>query len=189
MEDEDFIIFDNEEDKMNTSKNKWTSVIVPITLIFIALFLVAILIVVCNGKDRSEIGGNTKSIDDIPLTYQQIRVYREADTLWKYKGDAAIASEGNLVIVKDSAGRYHRFANAYVSAHELDRNSSSLDGVYNEDTNKPDVSEKSKVSSNASEEPSSVPEELSSVPEESSKTETSQVSTTSDVSRTSTASR
>jgi len=182
MEDEDFIIFDSEEDKMNNSKNKWTSVIVPITLIFIALFLVAILIVVCNGKDRSEIVGNTKSIDDIPLTYQQIRVYREADTLWKYKGDAAIVSEGNLVIVKDSAGRYHRFANAYVSAHELDRNSSSLDGAYNEDTNKSDVSEESQVSSNA-------PVESSSVPEESSKTETSQVSTTSQVSRTATTSR
>ena len=182
MEDEDFIIFDNEEDKMNNSKNKWTSVIVPITLIFIALFLVAILIVVCNGGNKVEIGGNTKSIDDIPLTYQQIRVYREADTLWKYKGDAAIVSEGNLVIVKDSAGRYHRFANAYVSAHELDRNSSSLDGAYNEDTNKSDVSEESQVSSNA-------PVESSSVPEESSKTETSQVSTTSQVSRTATTSR
>lgn len=182
MEDEDFIIFDNEEDKMNNSKNKWTSVIVPITLIFIALFLVAILIVVCNGGNKVEIGGSTKSIDDIPLTYQQIRVYREADTLWKYKGDAAIASEGNLVIVKDSAGRYHRFANAYVSAHELDRNSSSLDGAYNEDTNKSDVSEESQVSSNA-------PVESSSVPEESSKTETSQVSTTSQVSRTATTSR
>ena len=167
---------------MNNSKNKWTSVIVPITLIFIALFLVAILIVVCNGGNKVEIGGNTKSIDDIPLTYQQIRVYREADTLWKYKGDAAIVSEGNLVIVKDSAGRYHRFANAYVSAHELDRNSSSLDGAYNEDTNKSDVSEESQVSSNA-------PVESSSVPEESSKTETSQVSTTSQVSRTATTSR
>ena len=167
---------------MNNSKNKWTSVIVPITLIFIALFLVAILIVVCNGGNKVEIGGNTKSIDDIPLTYQQIRVYREDDTLWKYKGDAAIVSEGNLVIVKDSAGRYHRFANAYVSAHELDRNSSSLDGAYNEDTNKSDVSEESQVSSNA-------PVESSSVPEESSKTETSQVSTTSQVSRTATTSR
>ena len=182
MEDEDFIIFDSEEDKMNNSKNKWTSVIVPITLIFIALLLVAILIVVCNGGNKVEIGGNTKSIDDIPLTYQQIRVYREADTLWKYKGDAAIVSEGSLIVVKDSAGRYHRFANAYVSAHELDRNSSSLDGAYNEDTNKSDVSEESQVSSNA-------PVESSSVPEESSKTETSQVSTTSQVSRTATTSR
>lgn len=182
MEDEDFIIFDNEEDKMNNSKNKWTSVIVPITLIFIALFLVAILIVVCNGGNKVEIGGNTKSIDDIPLTYQQIRVYREADTLWRYKGDAAIVSEGSLVVVKDSVGHYHRFANAYVSAHELDRNSSSLDGAYNEDTNKSDVSEESQVSSNA-------PVESSSVPEESSKTETSQVSTTSQVSRTATTSR
>ena len=182
MEDEDFIIFDNEEDKMNNSKNKWTSIVIPVTLIFIALFLVAILIVMCNGENKVEIGGNTKSIDDIPLTYQQIRIYREADTLWKYKGDAAIASEGNLVIVKDSAGRYHRFSNAYVSAHELNRNSSSLDGAYNEDTNKSDVSEESQVSSNA-------PVESSSVPEESSKTETSQVSTTSQVSRTATTSR
>ena len=180
MEDEDFIIFDSEEDKMNNSKNKWTSVIVPITLIFIALFLVAILIVVCNGGNKVEKGGNTKSIDDIPLTYQQIRVYREADTLWKYKGDAAIVSEGNLVIVKDSAGHYHRFANAYVSAHELDRDSPTLDGTYNEDVSKSDT-EKSEVAVESTEVSTASSEVVSN--SEVSKSTSSEVSRTSTISR------
>lgn len=61
---------------------------------------------------------------EIASGYLQVRIYRENDTLWRYRGQATVATKenGGIIIVTDEDGKHHYFTNAIASIHEADEN-------------------------------------------------------------------